>query len=229
MPFNIPTPIYNAVKPYAGSVPDVVWENVVYTESRFDPNAYNKAGAYGLFQLLYPGGQGATAIAAGHTTQDLFNPSINAQYGMPAVANTWSGLAPSFDDSLFWWEKFAAQSGHPGGSPGQAYTDQVAQTLKSNYDANKGGAAVASTDPWSLFWNNVLSNLASPGSAFGNASSATSKANAQTGPVIAKAVTDPGSLLSQATSPLTNIAIYVGVFIVALVIIIIGFMALQHE
>lgn len=223
MSYSVPTPIYNAVKPYAQNVPDAIWEDVVYTESGFDPNAYNKAGAYGLFQLLYPGGQGSAAIAAGHTTQDLFNPSINAQYGMPAVSNTWSGLGPSFDNSLFWWEKFAAESGHPGGSPGQAYTDQVAQTLKDNY---QGGNTMTT---WSLFWNNFWSNLFVPGSAFGTGSSATSQAANITGHQVTDVINNPGSLLTGTTSTVTSIALYIGLFIVALVVIIIGFMVLTHE
>lgn len=224
MSYNAPTSIYSAVKPYAGSVPDAIWEDVVYTESSFNPNAYNPAGAYGLFQLLYPGGQGQAAISAGHTVNDLYNPSINAEYGMPAVSNTWSGLGPSFDNSLDWWEKFAAESGHPGGAPGQAYTDQVAQQLKDNY---QGGSTMSqSSDPWTLFWNNVLANLANPGSAFGTASSASSQATAKTGEQIQQAASNPGSLL---TSSLASISVYVGVFILAITVIIIGFMALSHE
>lgn len=223
MSYSAPPGIYQAVKPYAGSVPDAIWEDIVYTESSFNPNAYNPAGAYGLFQLLYPGGQGEAAIVAGHSVNDLYNPSINAQYGMPAVRNTWAGLGPSFDNSLGWWEKFAAESGHPGGAPGQAYTDQVAQQLKDNY---QGGTMSQPSNPWSLFWNNVLANLAVPGSAFGTASSPSSQANNIVGQQIVSTVSNPLEILS---SGFESIAISVGVFVVAMVFVVIGFVVISHE
>lgn len=215
MPFKIPSNIYSAVKPYSGNVPDAIWEDVAYIESGFNANAYNKAGAYGLFQLLYPGGQGDAAITAGHTPNDLFKPSINAEYAMPAISRSWSSLGSSFDNSLIWWEKFAAESGHPGGSPGQSYTDQVAQQLKDNY---QGGNEVSS-NPWSLFWNNVFANLISPGSAFGDSSSASAKAS----DIVGKEVQDV------ANNTLITTSHYIVVFILAIVFIIIGFMVLIHE
>ena len=56
---------------------------VIYTESKFDPNARSKAGAVGLMQLLPATGQ-AIALRTGGTgfvESDLRNPEINVRYG----------------------------------------------------------------------------------------------------------------------------------------------------
>jgi hypothetical protein len=130
----VPGDIYNAVEPYAQQqhVPDALWETVASMESSFNPSATNSSSgnaAVGLFQLLEGAGQGA-----GYTTAQLQDPGTNARIAMPYIASAWRNLSPSFDaNSLAWWEEFAAQSGHPGGSPGNAYTDQVAQTMMSEY------------------------------------------------------------------------------------------------
>lgn len=139
MTYSVPQDIYNVVHPIASQqgVPDALWEDVVYVESSFNPRAYNPSGAYGLFQLLTPGGQGDNAIRAGYTTSDLFDPKINASYGMPAVSQAWNDLKGSFNpNSLAWWEEFAAESGHPGGSTSNSYTQEVARTLMQDYQAD---------------------------------------------------------------------------------------------
>jgi hypothetical protein len=218
MSYSAPSSIYSAVKPYDTSAPDAIWEDVVYTESDFNPNAYNPSGAYGLFQLLYPGGQGEAAIAAGHSVNDLYNPSVNAEYGMPAVNNAWTNLGGSFDNSLFWWEKFAAASGHPGGSPGQAYTDQVAETLQKNY---QGGGTTVNSNPFS--WPNLLNEIINPGYVAGVNQTTGSQATSLVGNQIQQVANDPlGSAISSFILP-------VGMFVLALVAIIIGFVVLTHE
>jgi hypothetical protein len=131
-PANIHAAVESVAMQYG--VPDGIWEDVAYVESGYNPTAHNPSGAYGLFQLLTPGGQGDAAIAAGHSINDLYDPTVNAQYAMPAIASAWNHLKTSFSSQdVGWWEKFAAQSGHPGGASGQAYTDQVAQQLETNY------------------------------------------------------------------------------------------------
>lgn len=137
MSYTVPSDIYNAVVPYSGGVPDAIWEDVAYTESSFNPNAHNPSGAYGLFQLLTPGGQGDLAIQQGHSVQDLYKPDINAKYAMPSIAKAWQENQSTFDGtSLTWWEQFAASSGHPGGSPNDPATIQEAQLLMKNYQGD---------------------------------------------------------------------------------------------
>lgn len=136
MTYQVPSDIYNAVHPYAAlsNVPDPIWEDVAYTESSFNPNAHNPSGAYGLFQLLTPGGQGDVAIKYGYQPNDLYNPAINARFGMPSLEKAWTEEQSTFDpNSLEWWEKFASESGHPGGTPGSPANIQEARLLQQNY------------------------------------------------------------------------------------------------
>jgi soluble lytic murein transglycosylase len=56
---------------------------VVYTESRFDPNARSEAGAVGLMQLLPDTAKGIAARTGGErfVVADLRDPEINVRYG----------------------------------------------------------------------------------------------------------------------------------------------------
>lgn len=140
---NVPPEIYSAVSPIASAngVPDPLWKTVAFVESSFNPNAYNASGAYGLFQLLYPGGQGENAIRAGYSQKDLFDPRVNAQYGMPAISSAWNNLKNTFDaNSLDWWREFAIESGHPGGSLGNPETEQTARLLMQAYKEFAGSS-----------------------------------------------------------------------------------------
>lgn len=111
-------------------VPDRLWQSVVQIESGGDPNQVGDHGtSFGLFQL-HIGGQ----APAGFTNAQLLDPATNARYGLPAIRNAWQSLGPSFNDSVDWWSKFAAQSGHPGYDP--VLDPQVAVKLKAAYDAN---------------------------------------------------------------------------------------------
>jgi len=193
MSYTVPNDIYNVVHPIAQQqgVPDALWEDVVYVESSFNPKAHNPSGAYGLFQLLTPGGQGDNAIRAGYTVNDLYDPKINATYGMPAVASAWNNLKSSFNpNDLHWWEEFAAESGHPGGKAGQQYTDEVAQTLMNDYQSD----------------NNPISNTIG---------------------AIQNAISNTDSALNFLQSlNVTNVQhalVKAGIFLVALLILIIGF------
>ncbi|MGI9187790.1 MAG: lytic transglycosylase domain-containing protein [Gaiellales bacterium] len=56
---------------------------VVYTESKFDPNAKSAAGAVGLMQLLPDTAQGIADHTGGgrYTAADLYDPELNIRYG----------------------------------------------------------------------------------------------------------------------------------------------------
>ncbi|MGI9116275.1 MAG: lytic transglycosylase domain-containing protein [Gaiellales bacterium] len=56
---------------------------VVYTESKFDPNAKSSAGAIGLMQLLPATAQGIADHTGGGSYQptDLYDPELNIRYG----------------------------------------------------------------------------------------------------------------------------------------------------
>lgn len=56
---------------------------VVYTESKFDPEARSVAGAVGLMQLLPETAQGIAVRTGGDgfTVDDLLDPEINVRYG----------------------------------------------------------------------------------------------------------------------------------------------------
>ncbi len=56
---------------------------VIYTESKFDPNARSAAGAVGLMQLLPDTAEGIAARTGGggFVPADLQNPEINIRYG----------------------------------------------------------------------------------------------------------------------------------------------------
>ncbi|MEI6689204.1 MAG: lytic transglycosylase domain-containing protein [Thermoleophilia bacterium] len=56
---------------------------VIYTESKFDPNAKSAAGAIGLMQLLPATAQGIADHTGGgnYTAADLYDPELNIRYG----------------------------------------------------------------------------------------------------------------------------------------------------
>src|SRR5439155_26441715 len=84
---------YNAVKPIAQKygVPDFIWETIAIMESNGNPSAQNPSShATGLFQLMPNGGQADNALHDGHSLEDLKNPAINAQYGMPSIARAYN-------------------------------------------------------------------------------------------------------------------------------------------
>jgi soluble lytic murein transglycosylase len=56
---------------------------VIYTESKFDPNAQSNAGAIGLMQLLPATAKGIAARTGGarFAVSDLYDPEINVRYG----------------------------------------------------------------------------------------------------------------------------------------------------
>ena len=56
---------------------------VIYTESKFNPNARSDAGAIGLMQLLPDTAEGIAARTGGHAfvVDDLYDPEINVRYG----------------------------------------------------------------------------------------------------------------------------------------------------
>lgn len=134
-----PAQVYQSVHPVAAQygVPDPIWETVAYMESGYNPNATGDAGtSFGLFQL-HEGGQLRSAPSA---VTGAAGERQNAIEAMPAIADTWSALKASFDPaSITWWRSFAAQSGHPGGSPGMTVTDNAAAKLLSDYSGTALG------------------------------------------------------------------------------------------
>ena len=140
---QVPQNIYNTVNPTANSygIPPIIWEDIAYVESGFNPNAVGDSGSsFGLFQL-HIGGQADSAINQGYTTQQLLDPAINAKFALPSIASAWNNLKASFNPgSASWWQSFAAQSGHPGGTPGQTVTNNEASILQSDYNLFGGTA-----------------------------------------------------------------------------------------
>jgi soluble lytic murein transglycosylase len=56
---------------------------VIYTESKFDPEAESKSGALGLMQLLPTTADGIATFTGGteFETDDLYDPELNVRYG----------------------------------------------------------------------------------------------------------------------------------------------------
>jgi hypothetical protein len=133
-----PAQVYSAVHPVAAQygVPDPIWETVAYMESGYNPNAVGDAGtSFGLFQL-HEGGQLRTSPASVSGTSGI---PQNALEAMPQIGGAWSNLKTSFNpSSLDWWTQFAAQSGHPGGGPGNVATQNAAQAMLNDYSGTTG-------------------------------------------------------------------------------------------
>jgi soluble lytic murein transglycosylase len=80
---------------------------VIYTESRFNPDARSGAGALGLMQLLPETARGIAVRTGGRSfvTDDLFEPEINVRYGAWYLRN----LLRKYDD-----ERLALAAYHAG-------------------------------------------------------------------------------------------------------------------
>lgn len=191
-------------------VPSGIWKDVAYTESGFNPTRIGDNGtSFGLFQLHYPGGQGDAAIAAGYSTQDLLDPSINAKFAMPALSRAWQNLQGSFNaTNASWWSAFASQSGHPGGSPGNKVTDNEAALLEQNY----GSGSVCNPMNIGLMPGLGCSPIAQAGQ--------TAKTD----------VIDPATQLLQNVQGVIGAApdalINIGLFLVAIILLSVGFFIL---
>lgn len=132
-----PSTIYNAVEPWAQQygVPDAIWEDLAWVESNYMPTEVGDNGtSFGLFQL-HIGGQLPSQYYS--NPQAVFDPGLNAQIAMPHIASAWNGLKATFDpNSLAWWQNFAAQSGHPGGFPGDPATNHLASIEQAQYNSS---------------------------------------------------------------------------------------------
>lgn len=148
---TVPSAILSAVQPIArqDNVPDALWETVADVESGFNPNALGDQGtSFGLFQL-HIGGQFPSQYLSDPTALD--DPGLNAQFALPDIAKAWHDLSASFDpNSSAWWEQFAAQSGHPGGSPGEAVTDNEAAKLQQAYASFASGSSPSGPGPFGV-------------------------------------------------------------------------------
>lgn len=230
-----PSQIYNAVHAQAVQygVPDSIWEDVAYIESGYNPNAIGDNGtSFGLFQL-HIGGQ--LPAQYNNNPSAVFDPSLNAQIAMPDIAGAWNGLKSSFNpSSQSWWQSFAAQSGHPGGSPGQTVTDNEATKLQSYYVASNGNTGITpfsatSTSSTGDCCNGdigcqVCVNLAG---SIGGSSSLCCSPNI--GGVAANGITDSisNSLLTPIETFVSGALPKVGLFILALIMVIIGVVILK--
>ena|ERR1700739_1096138 len=217
MSLNMSQDTYNKVEPYAKmyGVPDLIWETVADVESSGNPRAQN-GKAYGLFQLLTPGGEGDEAIKAGYTPQQLLDPGINAKYAMPQIAFAWNKLKTDTEwPNGNWWIKFASWSGHPyeNGDITNAYVKQVGLQLKKameDISAQQLGAkyeqayrSTGNIDPF----NQALDNVASAAL-----------------PAVAVALTP----IDWLNNVLPGVLVKTGLFIIALLFIIVGFILIAH-
>lgn len=211
-----PQPPANIIAAVAGQaqiygVPQDIWEDIAYAESSYKVDARN-GSAYGLFQLLTPGGQGDAAIQAGHSIQDLYNPAINAQYAMPSIGAAWRTMQPSFDpNSDLWWQWFAAKSGHPGGNPGNPETNQEAANLKKWYLDNQNKPTV--TDPTQVATQNgiTLSDPCSNGNVLG---------------CVQKTIGDLQNNITGVQNAAPHALISIGLFVLSVGLLIAGFFIL---
>jgi surface antigen len=131
---TVPQDLYNQIEPYA-KCPDPIWEGIVYFESGFSPTAIGDNGtSFGLFQL-HLGGQADAAISwiisnyalnqLGAIQYLLNHPAVQAQFGMGAINRAWQKWGATYSPmDRSWWLNFCSDSGHPGGSPGNAITQQ---------------------------------------------------------------------------------------------------------
>lgn len=113
-------------------IPTSIWQDIATVESGNNPQAIGDNGtSFGLFQL-HIGGQLPAQYNNNPTA--VFDPVLNAQIAMPSIATAWNNLKSSFNpSSTLWWQQFAAQSGHPGGTPGNQITDNEAAKLQAGY------------------------------------------------------------------------------------------------
>lgn len=213
---------YTAVEPVAKQygVPDLVWESVAIMESGGNPNSQN-TGSYatGLFQLMPNGGQADSALRDGYTLQDLKNPALNAKYAMPSIAKAYNSIKsdPSYPDAT-WWIRLASLSGHPyeDGDKTNSYTIKVGLQMKTI--SEKIASSLLSKkyqDAW-----NTTGNVSPIDTAIDNAVAGSI-------PVVAPALQ---SILDHfSVSSWQGIAVNIGVFILAVVLIIIGFVMISEE
>lgn len=181
-------------------VPTGIWEDVAYVESGYNQNAVGDNGSsFGLFQL-HRGGQLPAQYES--NPQAVFDPTLNAQIAMPAIANAWSKLSSSFNpNNSAWWLMFAVESGHPGGNivtPGQAEQNEAVKLMNTYNNGTPG----TPTNPIQDAVQNVVQGAVS------------TAANAVFGPLLAA---------------IPGIAVKAGLFAVALVIMVAGLFLLISQ
>lgn len=123
-------------------VPTFIWETVAEVESGMNPQAIGDQGtSFGLFQL-HRGGQ-----LGNLTEEQAFDPTTNANTAMPSIANAWKQLSKGvggpqvingeqYPGNYNWWYDFAVLSGHPGADPQAAAAE--AQKLQAEAVALSG-------------------------------------------------------------------------------------------
>jgi hypothetical protein len=202
-------------------VPTNIWETVAYQESAYDPQKVGDQGtSFGLFQL-HQGGQ--LPAQYNSNPQVVFDPSLNAQIAMPAIARAWNSLKGSFQaNNIGWWQQFAAQSGHPGGSPGQQTTNAEAQNLMTAYTGlpGTGDPCLGCGTVGSAAYSACHAALAAK---VGNPPTCAAAGINQNQAAIGVPLTPVGGIVGQIEGIITQALPIVGIFLFALILIFIGF------
>lgn len=208
VPANVNAAVTSVAQQYG--VPAGIWQDVAYVESGYNTNAVGDNGtSFGLFQL-HIGGQ--LPAQYNSNPQAVFDPSLNAKIAMPAISQAWNNLKGSFNpNSAAWWQQFAAQSGHPGGSPGNSATVNEAAKLQANY----------SGDPLQSAIQGAVAGAATVST--GSAAVGTSAADASSG--VASLISNINNI--QASLP--SVFIRIGLFLGALVLLVAGFVLVKKS
>ncbi len=237
-PPNIYAPVEAVAMQYG--IPASLWEDIAYTESGYNPSAVGDNGSsFGLFQL-HIGGQLPSQYNSNPSA--VYDPTLNAQIAMPAIAKAWNSLKGSFNaGSQSWWQQFAAQSGHPGGSPGQTATNNEAAKLLVNFSgssssgtnlsSSNAGTGCTPQDPClgcgpkgsAAYTSCLAASYASQGtSALPACASCGTTVTQDLGTAV------QNSLLAPIEAFLPGALVRIGIFLFAVVLLVVGFLMVKQ-
>jgi soluble lytic murein transglycosylase-like protein len=216
---------YNAVKPIAQKygVPDFIWETIAIMESNGNPNAQNASShATGLFQLMPNGGQADNALRDGHSLEDLKNPALNAQYGMPSIARAYNQIKgdANFPDGN-WWIKLASLSGHPyeNGDMSNGYSKQLGLEMKK---VSEGIAASQLSAKYDAAWKQT-GNVGPIDQAINNLEASAIAAGA---PPLQAALDGTKTITDFIALLMGGGLVKIGLFLITLIFVVIGFVVI---
>lgn len=136
------------------------------------------------------------------TPEQAYDPATNARVAAPAIASAYNEVRGFDPHTRYYWLKFAEKSGHPGGNDNDVATQNEAERLYATYTNGTYGSANTSIP-------------ASNGSIIGSAGD---WINTQVGNYIH----------DNFVAPLTGGAVKVGIFILAIVLVIAGMWAISR-